>query len=227
MAIQVNGVTGLITGANNLSLVAGTATVAPLNLTAGTNLTSATTGAIEYDGTNFYTTPLSLQRGVQLSEQYAVLSANYTLTSQTGAQKLFNVITNGAITLQPGAYEFECNFALTGLSATSGTFGFAFAGTATYTQGWTATAAVQATSLATATNQQISFNSAANTALATAGTGTFGSSSISGILRVTVAGTIIPSVSLSVASAAIVQTNSFFRIRSIGAAAVTSQGNWS
>jgi hypothetical protein len=227
MAISINGTSGQISGVANITDLAGTATVAPLNLTAGTNLTTPANGAVEYDGTNFYTTPLGTQRGVSLSEQYTVLSSSYTLTSQTAAQKLFNATTSGAVTLAAGTYEFECAFALTGMSATSGTFGFAFAGTATYTQAWEAIAAMQATSLATATSPQISFNTAANTALATAGTGTYGTAYISGILRVTVAGTIIPSVSLSQAAAAVVQTNSFFRIRSIGSSSGTTVGNWS
>lgn len=42
-----------------LTLGAGTATVAPLTLTSGTNLTSPTAGALEYDGTNLYFTPIS------------------------------------------------------------------------------------------------------------------------------------------------------------------------
>ena len=227
MAIAVNGTANTITGVANITEVAGTATVAPINLTAGTNLTTAVAGSIEYDGTNFYTTPLSTQRGVALSEQYTALSSNYTLTSQTAAQKLFNATANGAVTLAVGTYEFECNFALTGMSATSGSFGFALGGTATFTQGWTSIAAVQATSLATATSPQITFNSAASTTLATAGTGTFGNAHIMGIIRVTVAGTVIPQVSLTVAAAAVVQANSFIRIRSIGVSTSANIGNWS
>jgi hypothetical protein len=227
MAIAINGSNGAITGVANLTEVAGTASVAPLNLVAGTNLTSPVNGAVEYDGTNFYTTPLGTQRGVSLSEQYQVLSGNYTLTSQTAAQKLFNASTNGAVTLAIGSYWFECNFALASMSATSGTFGFALGGTATFTQGWTAIAAMLATGLSTTINTQITFNTAANTALATSSTGTFGTAAITGIIRVTVAGTVIPQVSLSQAAAAVVQTNSFIRVRSVGIASATNVGNWS
>src|SRR6185437_10797255 len=56
--------------------------------------------------------------------QFAVLPSPYTLTSQTAAQKLLNTTTNGAITLQPGVYFFECAFELSGMSSTSGSFGF-------------------------------------------------------------------------------------------------------
>ena len=227
MSIAINGSTGAITGVANLTEIAGTALVAPINLVSGTNLTSPVNGAIEYDGFNFYSTPLGTQRGVALSEQYQVLSGTYTLTSQTAAQKLFNASSTGAVTLAIGAYWFECNFALASMSASSGTFGFALGGTATFTQGWSATAVMLATGLSTPLSPQMSFNTAANTALATASTGTYGTAAISGIVRVTVAGTVIPQVSLSVAAAAVVQTNSFFRIRSIGAAAATTVGNWS
>lgn len=40
----------------SLHIKAGTATVAPLKLTAGTNLTTPQAGAFEYDGTNLYFT---------------------------------------------------------------------------------------------------------------------------------------------------------------------------
>jgi hypothetical protein len=44
---------------------------------------------------------------------------------------------------------------------------------------------------------------------------------------VTVGGTVIPQVSLGVAAAAVVGIGSFFKIRALGGAAVTSIGNWS
>ena len=53
----------------SVSLAAGTTSVAPFNLTSGTNLTTATAGAVEYDGTVFYATPTASQRGVITAEQ--------------------------------------------------------------------------------------------------------------------------------------------------------------
>jgi len=228
MTVTVNGSTNTITGVANMSAIAGTATVAPITLTSGTNLTSASAGNVEYDGTVFYATPATTQRSVIMTEQMIILSTAYTtVLSQTAAQRMFNATTSGAVNITAGAYEFECVFGLTGMSATSGTFGFAFAGTATYTQGWNAIAAMQATSLATATSPQLSFNTGASTALATAGVGTFGNAQISGIIRCTVAGTLIPQYSLSIAATPTVVANSFFRIRPIGASNVTNTGAWS
>jgi hypothetical protein len=212
-----------ITGA---ALSAGTASVAPFNLTSGTNLTTATAGAMEYDGTVFYATPTASQRGVIMAEQIILLQAAYTLTSQTAAQKLFNTPASGQVTLTAGTYEFECFYSLTSLSSTSSTFGFALGGTATFTQFYLASADKKAV-FATTSSPQASYNVAANTALASASSNTNGYAQISGIINVSASGTIIPQVSLSAAAAAIVGIGAYFRIRPIGSTTVTSVGNWS
>ena len=56
---------------------AGTTSVAPILLTAGTNLSAPTSGAIEYDGHVFYATPKS-NRGVIFAPEYYVLNSNRT-----------------------------------------------------------------------------------------------------------------------------------------------------
>ena len=207
-------------------LSAGTTTVAPLDFTSGTNLTTALAGAMEYDGTVFYATPTASQRGVITAEQIILLQSAYTLTSQTAAQKLFNTPTNGQVTLSVGTYGFECFYSLTAMSATSGSFGFALGGTATFTQFYLAHADKK-TAFATASSTQTTYNVAANTALTTATANTNGFAQISGIINVSVAGTVIPQVSLGVAAAAVVGIGSYFRIRPIGSTTVTSVGNWS
>lgn len=61
-----------------LELAAGTSSVAPIDFTAGTNLTSPIAGAVEYDGTNFYATPTigtTEQRGAISVIQQFVLSS--------------------------------------------------------------------------------------------------------------------------------------------------------
>lgn len=210
----------------SVALAAGTTSVAPFNLTSGTNLTTATAGAIEYDGTVFYATPTASQRGVITAEQIILLQSAYTLTSQTAAQKLFNTPTNGQVTLSVGTYGFECFYSLTAMSATSGSYGFALGGTATFTQFYLAMADKRAT-LATVQSAQTSYNVAAITTIATANTNTTGFAQISGIINVSASGTIIPQVSLGVAAAAVVGAGSYFRIRPIGSTTVTSVGNWS
>jgi len=81
MRIDSNGNVGIgVTpaGTGALEIKAGTASVSPLEFNAGTNLTSANAGSVEYDGTNFYVTPTTgttEQRGVIPSTQQFVLSA--------------------------------------------------------------------------------------------------------------------------------------------------------
>lgn len=215
----------------SVTLSAGTASQAPLAFTSGTNLTTPTAGAVEYDGTCLYFTPFGTSRSAVKEEQLVVLGTAYTLTSQTAAQKMFNATTNGALTLAVGTYQFECAFSLTAMSATSGSFGFALGvGTAVIgSQGWRSEAVKAA--LATSTAALISYNTAANVTLATANTTTTGHAFIKGFFRVTTAGTVIPQVSLGVAAAAVVGAQSYFKCSPVSptnaAATNITVGNWS
>jgi hypothetical protein len=199
----------------------------PLKFATGTLVATAEAGAVEYDGTVGYFTQNANCRGVMMAEQIGVSNATLTLTSQIAAQPLFktSVSTNGALTLPVGTFEFECSYALSAMSATNGSFGFSFGGTATITQGWEA-AAIKNT-LATASTGYQTYNTAANTSLTANSTATTGYARITGIIRVTVAGTIIPQVSLTVAAAAVVAVGSYFKIRQVGSSTVTKVGNWS
>jgi hypothetical protein len=69
----VSGLLGWLLGA-------GTATQAPTTMTAGTNLTTAAAGAVEFDGTCFYDTAAASSRQVRNDEQYCILTADYTAT---------------------------------------------------------------------------------------------------------------------------------------------------
>lgn len=196
------------------------------NMVAGTVQTTPNAGDLEFDGKAFFNTPFTGGRHVVNAEQFCRLQATYTLTSQTAAQKLLNASTNGAVDVQSGQlYYFECGFSLTAMSATSGSFGFAFGGTAVIAgQQWWAMAVKAA--LATGTAPQISYNTAANNALATANTTTTGHATIRGYVGITTAGTLIPQVSLGVAAAAVVGSGSYFRLINLGTNGATV-GKWS
>ena len=64
----------------SLTINAGTASVAPLKLTSGTRLTTASSGAVEFDGKVVYATTAT-GRGVVPSVQMIVPSSVYSLTS--------------------------------------------------------------------------------------------------------------------------------------------------
>lgn len=188
-------------------------------------LGSATTGTLEFENPAFYLTGATSQRGAVLVDQYLIQTATYTLTSQTAAQKLFNASTNGQVTLVAGTYEFDCVFSLSSMSSSSGSFGFALGGGATFTQSWWAMANKAA--LATAAAGQVTYNTAANTTLATASVNTVGFARCNGLITVTIGGTVIPQVSLGVAAAAVVGVGSYFKIRALGGATASASGNWS
>ena len=217
-------------GTDLVELGAGTATKAPLGFTAGTVLTTANSGSMEYDGNTPYFSIAESTRGVLPTEQIVVLTGTNTLTSQTGAQPIFDGgggPTNGSVTLPIGTYQYECVFALTGMSATSGSYGFNLGGAATKTWNYQASTSKTSTALATGMATLQAWGTSATTALMPATTGTVGTALIKGIIRVTVAGTVIPQVSLTVASAAVIQAGSYFKVSPLGnVSTVATVGNW-
>ena len=227
--VAASGFTGG-TLTSNLTLATGTTSVIPLTLVSGTLNTTASAGAIEYLGNTPYFSVAASTRGVLRTEQWVVLTSANNLTSQVGVQPIFDGgggPTNGSVTLPIGTYQFECVYALTAMSATSGSFGFALGGAATFTYSYDATASKAGTAAATSQAGFKLFSSAAATALVTNSTGTVGSALIKGIIRVTAAGTIIPQVSLTVAAAAIVSANSYFKVSPLGnVSTVATVGNW-
>ncbi len=191
-------------------------------------LATAVSGEVQFDGTAFYGSPAASTRGVIPTEHLIVLSSANTLTSQQAAQPLFDGgggPAGGALTLPVGTYKFECFYALTSMSTgTNGSFGFALGGGATKTEGWYASATKSA--FTTANTLQGTWNTGANTALTSSNTTSTGYAFIKGHFRITVGGTIVPQVSLGVAAAAVVQTNSYFTCNPVGSATVVSVGNW-
>jgi hypothetical protein len=215
-----------------LQPIAGTTTVAPLKFTSGTNLTTAAAGAMEYDGKVFYGTHVANSRGTIPTEQFCCSTSTLTLGNNTTLQKVFNTSTNGALTVAAATtYFFECMLNLSSMSGTSGNMGFSIvgAGTATFTSaGWQALG-VDATTLTTAAAAGGSY-SASQTAtgnIVTAQTGTAVTVLIKGIFRINAGGTIIPSVQLTNAAAAVVGVNSWFKCTPVGTNTVTTVGNWS
>jgi len=159
------------------------------------------------------------------------LTSTYTLTSTTAIQKLFNATTNGALTVNGSTtYFFECQFLLTSMSATSGNakFDILGAGTATLNSSSFAAVGLDNTTTSTAAAAGASFTttnvSTGNTTAAGTGTGMF--VRVTGIMRVNVGGTIIPSVGLTTAAAAVVGVNSFIRLTPVGSNTATSGGSW-
>ncbi len=202
---------------------------APLKFQAGTNLTTAEVGALEMDANNIYGTTDAGNRGVMLLEHFIMLNANYTLTNSGAEQKLFDSTTNGRLTLEAGTYEFESTISISSMSATSGNGAFDILGAGGATLG-TVLYEVNGIDGAVATVGSGSHlvNNAGQTPtnMVTAAVSTEMQATIKGMFRVTVGGTIVPSITLTTAAAAVVRNGSFFKCKRIGSSTVTNVGQW-
>lgn len=149
----------------------------------------------------------------ELFDVMQVLDADFNFSAITGVQPLLNGSKNGAVNLSAGLYFFESMFSLAGMSASSGSFGFALGGNAVFdSQLWMALAN-KASPIATEASDQTSVNVTANTALTAATTSTVGWAWIKGLFRLSGGGTVIPQITFT--NAGIIQTvkkNSYFRV---------------
>ena len=152
-----------------------------------------------------------------IQSQWVMIPSDYALTSTTATQKLFNSTTNGALTLPAGVYSYVCQFRLIGMSATSGNISFDLLGAGTavidptshsYTTGQDG-----GTLTAIAQSGRIFAGALATGPIVVASTATAMAVQIRGMIRVTTAGTIIPSVALATASAASVKEGGFIDIQ--------------
>lgn len=238
-----------INGLLNATFGAGTATVAPINLTSGTNLTTAAAGAIEFDGAAFYATSRASSRQLLHSEQFVVATANSatynnTLLDTASAAPVFTTTTSGtsagAVTLVAGkTYAFEFMYNLTNTGTTSHTWATSFAGGATFNAGsaYTVTGVTGVTASTPASGSLTGFISGAtmSTAVVCTAASTSATEQVtitgSGVFSVNGAGTVIPSLKASArpgvsgTPGVVVLAGSYFRIWEMPTTAAV--GNWS
>lgn len=222
---------------STVNLSAGTTTVAPLDFALGTNLTTPAAGAWEYDGKVFYATPIASNRAVTVIEHFVARTGTKTMTSNTALQAIFDNttgtggLTNGALTVGAStSYFFEMSINVSAMSATTGNFGFSIvgAGTATFTSAAWHAFGLDNTTQTTGANAGTTWQSTAGATgnIITAATGTSASAMVKGIFRINGAGTIIPSIQLTTASAAVIGVNTWFKCYPVGTNTIVSVGNW-
>jgi len=222
---------------STVNLSAGTTTVAPLDFVTGTNLTTPAAGSWEYDGTAFYATPIASNRAANVAEHFVARTGTKTMTSNTSLQAIFDNttgtggLTSGALTVGAStSYFFEMSINVNTMSATSGNMGFSIvgAGTATFTSAAWHAFGLDNTNQQTGANAGTTWQSTAGATgnIVTAATGTAASAIVKGIFRINGAGTIIPSIQLTTASAAVIGVNTWFKCYPVGTNTVISVGNW-
>ncbi|HOU95686.1 MAG TPA: hypothetical protein PLN06_03570 [Bacteroidales bacterium] len=214
-----------------LHLAAGSATAntAPLKFTAGTNLTAAEAGTVEYDGKAFYGTSVDASRGVLPSEQIIVLANDYTGSNNNSAQKVFNT-SNGAVTLADNTtYMFEAQYRIYASGTATTDVQTGFGGTATVSSiAYTAITSKSA-SLTVQGPVRTSFvTSAGTTTITESDSDDYLTIILKGVIRINTGGTIIPQIRFTTAPGAnpVISTNSYFKVYPIGNATVNYVGNW-
>lgn len=232
-------------GSGSVTLGAGTATVAPLTLTSGTNLTTAAAGTIEFDGNAFYATSQASSRQALVSEQYIIQATEPAADNNTGLDTAvaaaFFTANTGAITLVAGkTYFFEACLNLTNTGTTSHTWATVLGGTATFTATGTqyqVTGNSSGTANSAATGALSGFISGSSMSTAVVCTAASTSAteqvaiSMSGTLVVNAAGTLIPQLKASARPGAsgtpgvTHKAGSYFRIWQVPTLGVV--GNWS
>ena len=163
---------------------------------------------------------------------WIMLTADYILTSSVAEQKLFNTTANGRLALPTGVYEFECFIYLTGMSATSGNAAFFPVSTGTAVGdrfGYDVAGIDNASAIGagTATTGNGAVIGQTSGSMVTATTAAAMRAKIEGMFRISTAGTIIPSIALVTAAAAVVKAGSYFKITKIGESSETFFGPWS
>jgi len=198
-------------------------------LGSGTILTAAVKGAFEHDTNCLYFTTDVGNRGYVPVRHFIRANATRTLPNDTNLNAIFNSPANGRLTLETGTYRFEMVIGITAMSSTSGNalLNVRGAGTATLND-WlyalvgkddllTAISGVQGTMPTSEASPASMFTGGAATAMWFTAIGTF---------TVTAAGTIIPSIDLVTASAAVIAIGSYFMCERIGDVNVVSVGQW-
>ena len=220
-----------LTGLKNMTFAAGTNTVAPVVMTSGTNLTTASAGSHEFDGTCFYLNAAASSRQVADTEQVATVqgSAVALSNSSTSPQNIFASANDVLQLAASTTYMFEC-YLNVGTGATSHTTALGFVASSAFTKidywaelwsttsGTISTTAPSVLDVAVSTATVLNATSTATTTIIRA----------RGVIRTNAASTVTPQITFSVGPTGTCQTNidSFFRIWPIGSNVVAAVGNW-
>ena len=184
---------------NNVTITvpAGTTTVAPFRMSSGTDLTSVTAGAMEYDGTVVkFTGNTNIGRApIQQMVFTSGISASSGVTVVASTNYALFPAANDTITLPVGTYMVQTMFRVDTSAAVSNALSFTMLGAGGATCTFIGQAsATNTTSLPANVTQTRIASAAANAITIAVATATQRVVYITGVLRVTTQGTVIPSI---------------------------------
>lgn len=181
-------------------------------------------------GTDFDTEWVDPPVGGGSSKSWIRANVNRTLPNNVNLNALFGAPANGRLTLTTGIWRFRGLLIVTAMSATSGNarINVIGAGTATIGTWLWQVAGVDNTNvnIPAAENSAQYQVSATGASAVIAGTGTAMRLKIEGEFECTAAGTLIPSIQLVTAAAAILQAGSFLEFERVGDVDAVSAGSW-
>lgn len=163
------------------------------------------------------------------SLHYARITTDRSLTSTTNAQAIFPA-ANDTLTLETGVYEFALHLLVSSMSAVSGnaSINLLGAGTATIAVALSSFMGQDSSAPSSANAQGGSHHQAlaSSGAVVTVGTGTQLGVRMTGTFDVTGAGTIVPSIALATAIAAVVEAGSSLVVRRLGPTGQQASSSW-
>lgn len=226
-----------------INATAGSTTVAPITVPAGTLLVTSLDGAIEKDNSVFYATPTSgaasPERGIWPAYHVIIAPAGgRTLSQNTLPQTVFDNPANGEIMLAANTtYEIEGLYVITNNNSPSTAHSlsvlFGLGGTLSSISYIADVSTSSGAPSAGATSVTRSYGTVA-TALQVTPAGTTTSNEIitvyiRGVVRVNAAGAFVPQLQYNTnapGGASTVTENSWFRLAALGNGSVISVGNW-
>lgn len=223
-AIPFLGSNGVIQGPQGSA-----ATASWPKLNPGTLLTTAEDGVVEIDADVFYLTTDAGNRGYVPARNFIRLDSTRTFANNTNVQAIFTTPTNGRLTLETGTYLFDGILNVSAMSATLGNMLFTPLGAGTATIGSVlysvvgSDAAVGA-AIAQSGSSMVTTSSPASAVLPVIAT--VATLNIHGTFEVTGAGTLIPSIQLVTAAAAVASVGSYLMFERIGSTSVVSVGQF-
>jgi hypothetical protein len=214
---------------SGITLSAGTASIDPITFTAGTNLTAAVAGSMEYDGTVFYTSHVASARGVSPSMQYSIAPAgDFALAVAAGVQAAFpttgDVFTFNAST----TYLFEGQYYITkSTNSVTTAMAFAVGGGGAVTSILYHVIGQNAAADTTGTTTQITYVDTVSSTVVNAATANNEYHYFKGIIRTATAGTITPQISFSATAAGspTMKANSYITFIPLGTSTNNVVGN--
>lgn len=210
-----------ITG--KITIGAGTATKAPLDLTSSGAVLKTTpiVGDIEVDSNGFIFYTQSARRGIIAPVQWICNTATKTYTATTTSQNMFDAGSAGASTFTAvaGTYFFEAYITLTALSATANAVGFGLLVSSAVISNinYTAIASKTSTPATPTAPTQCQITTGAATAVTSSNTSTAAVIKITGVVRFSTGGTVTPVISqIGGTSASVLGIGSYVKFIAVG-----------